>query len=84
MKKIIMTSIICLYILTGCGNKQIFDTTYTFNYISCNETYAPFKNTKIKKWTDYDDGEQLQVTLEDGNIILISANYCWLSQNPVE
>ncbi|MEQ3467537.1 hypothetical protein ABM135_08660 [Enterococcus cecorum] len=34
MKKLVMVSVlgIGLVLLGSCGNKQFFDTTYTFNY----------------------------------------------------
>lgn len=34
MKKLVMVSVlgIGLVLLGACGNKQFFDTTYTFNY----------------------------------------------------
>ena len=57
--------------LTGC-NKQIFDFQYTFDtaVITVN---GETKVYSISSWTDYQDGEQLQLTLRDGSVILVSS-----------
>lgn len=77
MKKIIQIIIILviaaagLFILTGC-NKQIIDTTYTYNkaivYLG-NEKLE----IEIKKWNDY-EGEQIQIVAKDGTVYLVSMN----------
>lgn len=48
-------------ILSSCGNIQVFDTTYRFDYMHVFATNTCYK---IKSWKDYEDGEQLQVTLD--------------------
>ena len=76
MKKLLILGII-LISLTGCGNKDMFDTEYTFDYAECyfGEKY---EKIKIKSWTTYPDGEQVQIKDEDGNLYLVSMNYCRL------
>lgn len=73
---IIVGIIMCLLSLTGC-NKQVFDFEYTYDKAICiigNET----KEIKIKKWTDYDDGEQIQIIDKEGNVYLVSSMNCTL------
>ncbi len=72
MKKIISLMIVLSAALTlgGC-NKTLFDINYTFNKAIItigDQTYC----YDIKSWTDY-EGEQLQITLEDGSTILVSS-----------
>ena len=57
--------------LTSC-NKDVFDTQYTFNkaIISLN---GQIKVYDIVSWTDYADGEQFQLELTDGSIIVSSS-----------
>lgn len=57
--------------LTGC-NKDIFDFQYTFDtaVITIN---GETKVYSIQSWTDYTDGEQLQLILKDGSVILVSS-----------
>ena len=57
--------------LTGC-NKQIFDFNYTFDtaIVTVN---GETKVYPINSWTDYAEGEQLQLILQDGSVILVSS-----------
>lgn len=72
--KIVILSIITLFIFTGC-NQDIFDTNHTFDRIICNYNGDKFE-LKVDKWTDY-DGERIQVT-SNGKIYLLSANKCYM------
>jgi hypothetical protein len=56
---------------TGC-NKQLVDTTYTYNYayISCGDSHV---TVVVDKWKDY-DGEQIQITDTNGNVYLTQAS----------
>ena len=63
-------------LLTGC-NKQVFDFEYTYDTAIC-EIGNEVKEIKIKKWTDYEDGEQIQIIGKDGNTYLVSTNKCAL------
>lgn len=76
MKKIISV-LVASILLTGCGNRNLLFGKQTFRYITCEEDYAPLKNTKIKTWKDY-DGEQIEISTED-NHYLISVNKCYMS-----
>lgn len=57
--------------LTGCGNKDMFDTNFTYTkaitYIG-NERLE----IQIKQWCDY-EGEQIQIIGKDGKIYLLSS-----------
>ena len=56
---------------SGCGNYNLIDTKYKFNKaITINDGIATIYN--IEKWTDY-DGEQIQLILKNGTIVLTSA-----------
>ena len=71
-----------LLILTGCTsttsntiayNKSLFDTNYTFT--KCRTWIGDeVIEIEIDTWTDYEDGEQLQIKSKDGNVYLVSAN----------
>lgn len=66
--------------LTGCGNKDMWDTVYTFDYAIIKLPNGEVVEGKVDKWTDYEDGDQLQVTI-DGKIYLTSTLNCTLIQN---
>ena len=79
MKKLVTIILMLVLILcfTGCGNKQIFDTNYTFKkaYVKIGEEWH---DVQIKKWTDYEDGEQLQLNLHDGTVLIVHSSNCIL------
>lgn len=75
-KKLLSLGIILsVILLTGC-NQDLFDTEYTFDKIKCNYNGDKFE-LKIDSWTDYADGEQLQVK-SDGKVYVLSANNCYM------
>ena len=61
-----------LVLLTGC-NKQIIDTKYTFDRAIVVLNDGTRMEIEIEKWTDYEDGEQLQIIGKDGKVYLVSS-----------
>lgn len=82
MKKIILMVVITVIALTtmlsACGNKALFDTTYKFNYAIVEFPGGNVEKINIKNWTDYEDGEQIQITASDENTYLVHAANCVL------
>ena len=82
MKKFILSLLlVCVACLSavalgGC-NKQIFDFNYSFTkaWICVGGEWELYE---ISKWTDYEDGEQIQITLKDGTVMLVHAVNCIL------
>ena len=75
MKKIIAVILVLIFavFLSGC-NMQMIDTTYHFDYATI---YSPsgeiVAQGKVQSWTDFDDGDQLQVKI-DGVMYLTHAS----------
>lgn len=67
-----------LLTLASCGNKQIFDTTYKFDYALVQFPDGTCEKIEIKTWTDYEDGEQIQITSKDGTTYLVNSVNCIL------
>lgn len=70
MKKkilLLILAIISITTLTSC-NKQIFDLNYKFDKVHLHQEGKCYE---IDKWNDY-EGEQLQVILKDGTVLLVS------------
>lgn len=71
MKKGLITMILIgLIALSGCGNKQIFDTKFTFTkakIVMGNETIE----VNVKSWKDYENDTQMQIIAEDGTVYLV-------------
>lgn len=89
MKKVITMSIaiiMCVTLalgLSGCGNMQMLDTTYTFDKAIINLGNGEVVEVNIKSWGDY-DGEQLQIIAEDGTVYLTSSFNCTLIKSAKE
>lgn len=80
MKKIfvMVASIAVILSMTGC-NRQIIDTTFSYNRAIIHLPDGTVVDGKVQSWKDYEDGDQIQVKI-DGvtylidcmNIVLIS------------
>lgn len=75
MKKKFIIAVLVASCLTlgGCGNKDLFDTTYNYDYAIIQLPNGEIIEGKVEKWTDYEDGDQLQITI-DGVIYLVHSN----------
>jgi len=75
MKKamLLVAMIVASFSLTAC-NYQMVDLQYKYNKVHINNTGC----FEIKSWRDYDGSEQIQVTLKDDSVMLISSLNCVL------
>lgn len=75
MKKFIMAiaAIMMMFSLSSCGNQQLFDTTYTFNYAIIALPNGEVVEGKVKSWNDY-EGEQIQIVIDDVTYLTHSEN----------
>lgn len=74
-KKLLIIPAVAL-LLCGCGNKDMWDTNYTYHKAIC-EIGGEYKEIEIRQWRDY-EGEQIQIIGKDGKTYLISTNNCTL------
>jgi hypothetical protein len=63
----ILLTIVCC--LTACGNKDMFDTVYAYDYAIISLPNGEIVEGKVQNWTDY-EGDQIQVKI-DGKIYLV-------------
>ena len=76
MKRTLTTILIALLVaatLLSCGNKQFFDTTYSFDKAIISLPNGEIIEGKIDSWTDYADGDQIQVKI-DGVVYLVHSS----------
>ena len=64
--------VVLVIMLCGC-NKQIIDTTYTFDKAIVSLPNGEIIEGKIQSWKDYDDGDQIQVVI-DGKTYLVHSS----------
>lgn len=74
MKKLmIFLLIICALLLSGC-NYDLIDTTYEFNRAILSLPDGTVIEGTVQKWTDYEDGDQIQVVIDGTTYLVHSAN----------
>lgn len=74
MKKFLLVlTVAMMFILAGCGNQQIFDATYTFDYAIIELPNHEIIEGEIDSWLDY-DGEQLQIVIDGVTYLTHSEN----------
>lgn len=85
MKRIItiilsLVLVLCLIcIMTGCGNRQFFDTTYTFETAIIMLPNGEIIEGKVESWGDYADGDQIQVKIDGKTYLVHSSNTCLIA-----
>lgn len=75
MKKklaLIASSIALAVSLSGC-NKQVVDLTLSYNRAIISLPNGEIVDGKVQSWTDYEDGDQIQVKI-DGVTYLVHAS----------
>ena len=58
--------------VTGC-NKQVFDTTYKFDYAIIRLPNDEVVEGEIESWTDFQDGDSIQIKI-NGESYLVHQN----------
>ena len=82
MRKIIICAlciIILCFVLAGCGNYQILDTTYTFDKVQIKMPDGTVISGNVDSWRDYEDGDQLQVTVNGKTYLTHACNIALIS-----
>lgn len=69
---ILLMMVLIVTALCGC-NKQVFDTTYTFDKAIISLPNGELIEGEIQSWKDFDDGDQIQVVI-DGKIYLVHSS----------
>lgn len=77
MKKILVAIIMLTLMVTtlsSCGNKQVFDTTYKFDKAIISLPNGEIVEGNIDSWTDYEDGDQIQVKINGVTYLVHSSD----------
>lgn len=83
MKKLVLFGLAALLMLMlcSCGNYDLFDTNYTYDYAIISFPDGSVQTIEIEQWTDY-EGEQIQIIAKDGTVYLLSTVNCILVNEP--
>ena len=66
-------------LLAGC-NKQMVDLTYSYEYAIIGLPNGETVEGKVSSWTDYEDGDQLQVKIDGKTYLVHSSNVVLISK----
>ena len=66
-------------LLAGC-NKQLIDTTYSFDRAIISLPNGEIIEGKIQSWKDFDDGAQVQVKINEKTYLVHSINVVLISE----
>lgn len=62
------------------GNKQLFDFNYTFDRAIIGLPDGGVVDGKVDSWTDFEDGDQIQVTIDGVTYLTHISNVCLISE----
>ena len=60
--------------LAAWGNRQMIDMTYTYDRAVISLPNGEVVDGKIQSWRDYEDGDQIQVTVNGKTYLVHSTN----------
>ena len=83
MKKLLALMLVVIVVLStallaGC-NKQMLDLTYSYEYAIFALPNGEVVEGKVSSWTDYEDGDQLQVKIDGKTYLVHSSNVVLIS-----
>ena len=67
-----------ILILAGC-NKQLVDLTYSYEYAIIALPNGEIVEGKVSGWTDFEDGDQLQIKIDGKTYLVHSSNVVLIS-----
>ena len=65
-------------VLAGC-NKQMVDMTYSYERAILSLPNGEVVEGRVSSWTDYEDGDQIQVKIEGKTYLVHSSNIVLIS-----
>lgn len=75
----IFAVITLLLSLSACGNRQFFDTTFSYKKAMISLPNGEVVEGKVSSWRDYEDGDQIQVVIDGTTYLVHSSNAALIS-----
>lgn len=85
MKKKILIAILTLGIvfsMSAC-NRQMIDLTYNYKYAIISLPNGEIVEGEVESWKDFDDGDQLQITINGVTYLTHSTDVILMIKEPV-
>ena len=75
---LVVIAVLSVALLSGC-NKQMVDLTYSYEYAIIGLPNGETVEGRVSSWTDYEDGDQLQVKIDGKTYLVHSSNIVLIS-----
>ena len=75
---LVIIAVLSCMILSGC-NKQLVDLTYSYEYAIIGLPNGEVVEGRVSSWTDFEDGDQIQVKIDGKTYLVHSANVVLIS-----
>ena len=75
----ILLALVTILALTGC-NKQMVDLTYSYERAIICLPNGEIVEGRVSSWTDFEDGDQIQVRIEGKTYLVHSSNIALISE----
>ena len=81
MKKLtaLVLALILVFLMAGC-NKQMVDLTYSYERAILSLPNGEIIEGKVSSWTDFEDGDQIQVRIDGKTYLVHSSNIVLISE----
>jgi len=70
--------------MTGCGNRQMIDFTYNYKHAIISLPNGEIIEGEVDSWRDYEDGDQIQVTIGGVTYLVHAADAVLMTENKEE
>ena len=75
----LLLALVCgVMLFAGC-NKQMVDMTYSYEYAIIGLPNGEVIEGKVSSWTDFEDGDQIQVKIDGKTYLVHSSNIVLIS-----
>ena len=80
MKKILAIALVMILMLTFTAcNKQMVDLTYSYERAILSLPNGEIIEGRVSSWTDFEDGDQIQVRIDGKTYLVHSSNIVLIS-----
>ena len=73
--------VIMMAAFVGCGNMQLWDTTYSFERAIIQLPNGQVVEGPVDSWADYEDGDQLQIVINGITYLVHSSDAVLISDD---
>lgn len=74
----VLLLMLSIMVLAGC-NKQMVDLTYSYEYAIIGLPNGEVVEGKVSSWTDFEEGDQIQVKIDGKTYLVHSSNVVLIS-----